>query len=192
MRIHSIVCIGVAFLLCTTVWAGDIGVEGCGNVPAIAQALAKIEKSPMNDLSLEKVQSMWPTKLTASDCTTKGCRSLVHEGRIVEGSCQCCEKVDIDRIADSRSGVEGSLVVTIYYSAGDEKAVIAAAKTLAKAAGLDDDEIVTVGRKSEQSFHWKGSPEAEVFMISTKLTHSDKLWTVYIHVERNLLGKDIR
>ena len=131
---------------------------------------------------------MWPTKLEASNCTADGCRSVLHQGRIIDGQCQCCEKIDIDRSTNSAGGLDESLVVTIYYSARTEKDTLAATKALAKAAGLADDEVAIVGRESEQSFQWKSTRQAEVFLMSVKLARREKLWTAYVQVERHLLG----
>jgi hypothetical protein len=181
---------GIAMVLALPVGSRteDVGLEGCGSVTAITQALAKLEKNDLKEISLDRVQSLWPTKLEASDCTTEGCRSLLHQGRIIDGVCQCCEKIDIDQRPNSEGGVDESLVVTIYYSAPAEKDVVTAAKLLAKAAGLGDDEIRTVGREPDQSFQWKGARQTELFLMAVKFAHRDKLWTVYVHVDRHILG----
>lgn len=167
----------------------NVRLEGCGDVRAITKALAKLEESDFKEMSLDRIQAMWPTKLEASNCTVDACGSLLHQGRIVEGQCLCCEKIDIDRSTNPDGGVDQSLVVTIYYSAHDEKQVVAASKALAKAAGLTHDEVGTVGRESEQSFQWKGTREAEMFLMSVRLAHREKLWTAYAHIERHLLGR---
>jgi hypothetical protein len=166
----------------------EVEIEGCGNAMALTKPLAKLEESNFKELSLDRIQAMWPTKLEASECTADGCRSVLHQGRIIDGQCQCCEKIDIDRSTNSAGGVDESLVVTMYYSARGKKKMVAAAKALAKAAGLADEEVTTVGRESEKSFQWKGTRQAEMFLMSVKLSHREKLWTAYVHIERHLLG----
>jgi len=166
----------------------NVGLEGCGNAAAITKAVAKLEESDFKEISLDRIQVMWPTKLEASNCTAEACRSVLHQGRVVDGQCQCCEKIDIDRSTNSAGGVDESLVTTIYYSAYDEKEIVVMAKALAKAAGLADKEVATVGRESEQSFQWKGTRQAEMFLMSVKLAHREKLWTAYVHIERHLIG----
>jgi hypothetical protein len=69
----------------------------------------------------------------------------LHQGRIIDGQCQCCEKIDVNRSTNPDGGVYESLVASIYYLAQDEKEVAAATKALAKAAGLADEEVVIVG-----------------------------------------------
>lgn len=112
---------------------------------------------------------------------------MLYQELVIDGLCECCQKIDIDHPSNSEAGSDESLVVTIYYSARSKTDVVVAARALAKAAGLSDDHVRTVGREPDESFQWQGASQGEMFVMAVKLTHREAHWTVFVHADRHLL-----
>lgn len=166
----------------------DVDLKGCANATSITAAVAKVETADLKGISLNQVQAMWPTRLEASDCVVEKCRSASYQGRVIDGHCLCCEKIDIDQSLNSDGGMDKSLVLTIYHTASNEKEAIKLAKALAKAAGLHDNDVSSIGHELDQSFEWEGTRKVEVYLLSVKVEKHETYWTVYFRVDRHLLG----
>jgi hypothetical protein len=133
MKSMLTILLGILMFVSCKANAGDKGIlEGCGNISSKAKALEKLEKTRWNEISLNRVQAMWPEKLAAFDCTHERCRSVANQGRIINGSWQCGEKVDLDRNSNSDGTFDVYLTVTMSFTAVSKEVVLKVAKTLAR------------------------------------------------------------
>lgn len=163
--------------------------KGCENINQITQALAELQKTNWSHISLAWIQARWPTKLEPFDCATQRCRSLAHEGRIIDGQTQCGQKVDFDQKPHSAPGVDEALTVTIYFSSSRPEEAAAAAKSLATALGLSRHEVATISRQSDQEFLLPSSNKREHSFMVIRLAHRAAVWTMWVQVQRTLLQK---
>src|SRR6476619_2938155 len=115
-----------------------VELEGCKKIDAFASVVTQIQERPWNDLSLEWIQSIWPTQLVPFDCTAAKCRSYVHNGRVIDDYVACGEKVDLDL---SGRDLNRSLVVTLTYSNRQKAEVFNAVRKFALAAGVPKSEL---------------------------------------------------
>ena len=161
--------------------ASDFRLTGCPDPEAIAGALAKLDAIDWHKLSSTQVRSIWPTNLNSISCERDtGCRMFGSKGRIIEGDCECCEMFDFDLKPNPADGDELRNII-IHYSSRDREETISVAKRLAKATGLPDAKLATVGQDSIQRFQWidgqrrVGQPSD----LELQFTHHGTAWQLY-------------
>jgi len=174
--------------ICCYASSQDKALEGCGNASTIAVRLAELEKSSWKEISLERIQASWPTRLEGFDCANNACRSLVHQGRIVDGYIYCGQKIDLDLQPNSDAGVEKSLTVTVCYSSRQKGRVLSVARSLVEASGLPAIEAATLGRQAEQNFGFKNH-QGEHVGVFFSVTERGGIWTVSVQVQRIFVAR---
>jgi hypothetical protein len=116
---------------------------GCENAQILAKALSDVNNQDWSNLSVEKLQELWPTELKEhDDCRTgkepyEACTFLIHEGRVIDNSCQCCERFLIQGPPSLEKGAS-LRTVFIKHSARELRTLITIASIYATAVGSED------------------------------------------------------
>jgi hypothetical protein len=173
----------------TSTSASDDRLEGCTNPADIQRALETLSRSDWRDISLTRVQALWPSRVDASDCESdKVCRTGWSKGRIIDNECECCELFSFD-LSRNGSGEQSDQLssVVVYYSAPRREELIPVAKHLAKAAGLADTKVGAIDLQSDQDFDWKTENKTTIQIddINMRITSRGKLWRLYMNFGRH-------
>jgi hypothetical protein len=171
----------VTLVLITGQWTGTSATQlsGCPSPNAVAAAIAKIQQNNWSEISAERVETIWPTQFDELKCESeKACRLLVSKSRVISGHCECCEafRFDIDHSESRLSNI------IVHYSADKKEKVLDAAKTFAKAAGLPEAKMGTVGRDSVQRYEWTDSGDGvrQSYVAELRLTSFGTHWELYL------------
>src|SRR5262245_39640163 len=76
--------------------------SGCSDPVAIAKALEKLVKSDWREVSLARVQAVWPTQLVQHECErfvaghAQECLVFLSQNRIISNAYECSEAFDFD------------------------------------------------------------------------------------------------
>jgi hypothetical protein len=162
------------------------GREGCVKPATIAKGLTRVQALDLSSISLEQIQTIWPTELKASGCNPGSCLSLEHQGRIINGHRECTEKLEIIPPQKPAPGADRSLSIKIDFSAGQKAEVVAAAKQLAKAAGLGEPMLSSVGHELDEQFQWDHADRHEYCSLWVKTSQSGEAWMLDFHLIRYL------
>ncbi len=171
--------------------APKVRLEGCPTPQEVSAALVTLQEDGWQNISLPRLQTLWPTHLEAVDCDTKTCRSVRSEDRIIRGECECCTLFyfDVSPTKDAEP-TRGLHSIIIHYSAHHRQEAVAAARLLAKAAGLDPRKAIMIGGSSVQNFEWESGTggKQESFGVEVRLTRHGDLWKAYLHISRGATG----
>ncbi len=155
---------------------------GCPTPAAIAEAIAKIQKSNWREVSVARVATIWPAHFDELKCESeKPCRLLVSKSRVISGHCECCEtfQFDLEQNKDESQG-EWLNNIIIHYTTSKKREAIDAAKAVAKSAGLPEAKITTVGRDSVQRYEWTDSGRVrQGYVAELRLTSLGTHWELY-------------
>jgi hypothetical protein len=164
----------------------EIRLEGCTDPAIFTQTLARLSTSDWSQISIARMESMWPTRLAGLDCGTEGCSSLSHEGRVISGHCQCCETFYFE-VRRGRNGKRHETLdaIVIDYSSADQNEVVTTAQDLARAAGMAEINVMTVGRQPSQDFSWRDPQNQHVSIVSAKIARVGSVTTLYFYFSRN-------
>lgn len=166
--------------------------EGCLNPNAISGALEKIKEAGWQNVSLQRLRSIWPRELDALDCDTEVCRSVWSKDRIIEGHCQCCATFYFEVQHNPGGQKVGNLQnIIINYTSHRREDSAAAAKSLARAFGLGEVDLATVGNSGVQNFTWKGTRDDEkddLYGLEVRFTPHGTLWELYFNVGRHTIA----
>ena len=166
--------------------ASDKVLLGCPNITSVAAALSKLEKSDQRDISLSKVDALWPYKLDALDCEPTACNSVWHQGRIINGDCECCATFYFDKnlIKDEGSGSLFALIIN--YSSRKQAGVVEAAKLLCAVFGVSKQDIKVIGNVSRQFFSTETTRKQQRVGTGIHLTivQRKRLWEMNLYVGR--------
>jgi hypothetical protein len=173
----------VSLILIMTQAAHSSGLIGCPNPDVIANALQKLQERNWGSISVEKVESIWPTGFDELACESKsGCRLLVSKNRVIGGHCECCESFafDVEAIPGG-SHAERLDNFIVHYSAPSKGEVVHAAQRLAQGAGLTSVEAMTIGNDSNQRYEWKDSREQvrQSYILELQFTRANPNWELY-------------
>lgn len=185
MRLRLIRVILLALVALPAGRALPAELEGCPDVSLLAKALTELRHSDWHEVSVGRLQAMWPTELLGVDCNSNACSSVESKGRIINGRYECSEIFffDVKQGKDGTSKTELKNVV-IHYSAPDRKEVAKTARLLAGATGLSDAESATVGREPQQDFHWEDAETALLSGLSVEIKQKGAVWTVSLNLSR--------
>ncbi|MGA8221913.1 MAG: hypothetical protein WB780_09700 [Candidatus Acidiferrales bacterium] len=162
--------------------------RGCLGAERIAEGVAKLRGEGWQNLTVARLRSIWPVGLDPLDCGASDCRSVVRQGRVIDGHCECCEVFEFMLLpGEDKTRVEQLHNVIIHYTAGQQKEAVEVAKQFAKAAGLSDTELAAVGGDTVQKFGWwnPAQNQQEHFGIEIHFTRRGHLWEVYFAVGRD-------
>jgi hypothetical protein len=138
--------------------------EGCPAPAAIAAGLRALRDMDWRDVSVARVQKMWPTPIRALECEdAKACSSMIHEGRIINNEIECAEvfNFDITRNEDGTAD-EHLRGITIHYTTATRTVSVAVAREFSTAIGLSASDTSTVGRENNQWFRWETDPHRKL------------------------------
>jgi hypothetical protein len=160
--------------------------EGCLSPTIMAEALTKIQRSNWKAISADQILSVWPSHFDELKCQSeKGCRILVSKNRVIAGHCECCEAFVFD-VEKKEGGPPSEYLnnIIIHYSERDKGRVIEAAKELAQAAGLPNDQIAAVGGDTVQRFEWTDRRELvrQSYVAEMHFTKLGAKWEYYLSI----------
>jgi hypothetical protein len=165
--------------------------EGCLNPGVVASALETIHATDWRNVSLERLRSIWPTELDALDCDTEVCHSVWSKDRIIKGHCQCCATFyfDVKRNSDGSSRREELQNIIINYTGLHRKELIADARRFARASGVPESDLATVGNDRVQNFNWESASgnEKDIYGVEVRFTRQGASWELYFNVGRNAM-----
>ena len=163
----------------------DARLKGCPDPDTLAKGLTKLAHSNWQEVTVARVQAMWPAELLGIDCDSTVCTSIGSKGRIINGGYECAEAFSfgVKQNADG-TRTEQLQNITIRYSASNQKEVIAAARTLAKAAGLPESDLARVGRDPHENYHWEDSSKRELVGLSLDISHREAVWSLHLDLSR--------
>ena len=177
MKMQRILAVVFVFAVAARGQTRDGRLEGCPNPTTIAAALEKVQHSRWQDLTVKRVQSMWPTELLGASCDSVACSSIESKGRIIDGRYECSEAFQFDVKRDGESATERLNNIVIHYSASDKKSTTDAMKTMARAIGLSDRDLQRIsGEESQRDFHWD-SAQGELSTLFVEFSHKGTVWT---------------
>jgi hypothetical protein len=177
MKLQRLLAVVFAFAVAANGQTRDGRLEGCPNPTTIAAALEKVQHSQWQDLTVKRVQSMWPTALLGASCDTLACSSIESKERIIDGRYECSEAFQFDVNRDGESATERLNNIVIHYSASDKKSTVEAIKTMARAVGLSDSDLQQIsGEESQRDFHWD-SAKGELSTLFVEFSHKGAAWT---------------
>jgi hypothetical protein len=164
--------------------ASDGHLEGCSDPTTLASSLAKLRQSHWQDMTVARVQAIWPIELRGVSCDTLSCSSVESKGRIINGHYECSEAFQFDVKRDGDKVVERLNNIIIHYSTSDQKGTTETVKTLAKAAGLTESDLRLIsGAEPEQDFHWD-SAKGEVSTLVVMFSRNGSVWTGSLNFSR--------
>lgn len=188
--------LGTAFLVCfgLAICLAEPGMgqrlEGCSEPGTLATALRTLRNSDWKDMSVARLQKLWPTRLRPLECDERSCSSIVDEGRIISGEFECGEVFDF-KVTQKDDGTTGERLqsIVIHYTARTREESVSAAKTLAKAIGLNDPAAATVGRDKWQQFQWESNMFGrESSVLELQWARVGANWNLYFSFDRYPLG----
>jgi len=184
MKLQRLLAVVFAFAVAANSQTRDGRLEGCPNPTTIAAALDKVQHSRWQDLTVERVQSMWPTELLGANCDTVACSSIESKGRIIDGRSECSEAFQFDVKREGERATERLNNIVIHYSASDKKSTTDAMKTMARAIGLSDSDLQQIsGEESQRDFHWD-SGDGELSTLFVEFKHKGTTWTGTLRLSR--------
>jgi hypothetical protein len=143
-----------------------------------------VQHSRWQDLTVTRVQSMWPTELLGASCDSVACSSIESKGRIIDGRYECSEAFQFDVKRDGEKVTERLNNIVIHYSAFDKKSTTEAMKTMARGIGLSDSDLQQIsGEESQRDFHWD-SAEGELSTLFVEFSHKGTVWTGTLRLSR--------
>lgn len=160
----------------------DRRLEGCVDPKTIATLLAKMQQTDPRGITLKQLRGLWPTELADIECDAKASRSVQSQDRILKGHCQCCSVFSF-KVRREQGGATNEQLVsaTINYSASRRNTLVSMAKDFARASGLGENELKTIGTEAAQSFQWKASKgrEPRVYVVEIRFAREVGLWKLY-------------
>lgn len=87
---------------------GSARLEGCPDPSKLAGGLRALQALPWREISLERVQQVWPTYLHGETCDPH-CTRLASDGRVIKNELECGESLHFD----TNQEPEGSLKATL-------------------------------------------------------------------------------
>lgn len=161
---------------------------GCTDPVVISNALKKVTDTDWQNISETSLQSMWPAELGGADCRGGACQTLWRKDRIIDDKCECCElfKFDVDRDDKANAIKERFYGIMIYYSADGQSEVLNAARMFARALGLSDSDVATIGRNPQEKFMWNvDGKQQQIALMEVQLMRQQRTWEVYISLSRH-------
>lgn len=165
--------------------------EGCSGPDTMTPALAALARARWQELSSRELAEIWPLPLAQSDCQSEnGCLMVSTQGRVIEGECECCATFDfhIQRRPDG-SAQERLQGVVILHSARRYEDMLAAGRKLARALGVAEPDIETIGNDSRDSFTWQDSANQVLHVAEVEIWRRDRNWTFYLAYGRHSLAE---
>ncbi len=166
--------------------------EGCLDPNAITAALERIRVTDWRNVSLRGLRSIWPTELDALDCDTEVCHSVWSKDRIIKGHCQCCATFyfDVKHDSEGPSRREELQNIIINYTGHHREEIVAAARAFAKASGLPESDLATIGNDAVQNFSWESTrgSEKDIYGVELRFTRQGALWELYFNVGRHTIA----
>lgn len=157
--------------------------EGCVEPKKIAMVLGKLRQDNSPIFSEEQFRAMWPVEMADAEVDSKTSRTLQSNDRIIKGYYQCSEAFTFNVRR------EGGVIrlelhsVTVNYSALRRDTLVTMAKLFARAVGLKEADLKTVGVESSQGYQWekiKGK-ERRAYTIDLRFTRKEGLWNMYFN-----------
>jgi hypothetical protein len=146
--------------------------------------LEKLQSNRWEDMDEAKVQAIWPTKLLGEgDCDSSSCKSLVHDGRVIEDLPECAEIFNFDVERGAETSTEALNGIIIHYSTSRKTNTIAALKVMAKAIGVPQPDLDVIGTMSRQDFYWEIATD-EICLLTVRVAHRDDVWTASLWISR--------
>jgi hypothetical protein len=145
--------------------------------------LEQIGQSDWKQVTPEHVLDTWPSQLDELKCKSEtSCRLLVSKNRVIGGHCECCEAFEFDsdpRAEGPRNMSLGNII--IHYSAAKRPGVVDAARKLARAAGLPEAKIATVGSDLVQRYEWSDTVKEirQSYIAEMQITKLSTHWELY-------------
>ncbi len=165
--------------------------EGCPDPKVIADALEKIKDAGWQNVSLQRLREVWPTELSAADCGAEASLSAWSKDRIIKDHCQCCTTFFFVQQDQSETKGERLQNIVINYTGRRREEIVAAARGLARATGLGDSDLATVGNDTVQNFTWKGTrgnDKDDLYGLEVRFTRQGALWELYFNVSRHTIA----
>ena len=147
------------------------GIKGCLDPAPVAKTLAEIGQMRWRDLSVERAREIWPTKLSDYESRER-LTSIRSEGRVISDHRVCGEYLafTVDR-KENGSATERLRSIDIWYSAPTRKELVTVARAFARATGLPDAKIATIGsdpkQDKDQEFSWDTASKRDFRSIDT-------------------------
>jgi len=164
-------------------WAN--GLEGCTDPAALAKAAESLRHSDWRTLTVARVKMMWPTELVGVDCDKDACTSVESRGRIIRGRYECSETFFFAAKHESDGTAPTELTnLVIQYSSNNRLTIIQVARSLAKALGVSEEALATIGREASQSLHWENPGQASISGLGIEIRQDAKIWTLTLNLSR--------
>jgi hypothetical protein len=181
MKLQRLLVVVFAFAVAANSQTRNGRLEGCPNPTAIAAALEKVQHSLWQDMSVARVQAIWPTELLGASCDSTTCSSVESKGRIISGRYECSEVFLFDvKRGDGETPVERLNNLVIHYSTSQKTATIEAAKLMAKALGLSGRDLAILGNATQHDFHWDSGNE-EISRLAVEVNQQGSVWTITLN-----------
>lgn len=171
---------GLSFILMGQ--AAQDGLPGCRQPSEVARNLTSLQQKNWKAVSSAQVGAIWPSPLEEIECkSTAGCHVLVSKDRVVNGHCQCCETFNFgfdQRLNGPRYEYLKSFVM--HYTGQAKPEIIGAARQIARAFGLSDDESERVGSDSVQRFQWNNKKIHQSYDLEMQFAQVANSWELYL------------
>jgi hypothetical protein len=165
--------------------------EGCPDPKTITDALEKIRDRGWQSVSLQRLREVWPTVLGAADCGAEASLSAWSKDRIIKDHCQCCTTFFFVQQDDGGKKIERLQNIVINYTGRRREEIVATAKGFARATGLGESDLNTVGIDSVENFSWNrksGDEKDDLYGLEVRFTRQGALWELYFNVSRHTMA----
>jgi hypothetical protein len=189
MNLQLVVAVLLALTTSPSGPAKDARLEGCQDPALIAKALGELQTKDWREISLVRLQDMWPTQVRALDChNAETCTSGWSQDRIIDGHCECCELFYFEtKPAGDARNKEHLENIIIHYTAAERDEVVRAARGFAQALGMPENELRNVGRDESQDFSWMDSQKQLLSGFNVEFTHKGSKWKAYFNFSRHAM-----
>jgi hypothetical protein len=179
-------CYFLAFLVLTLAANGayaqpsDNPFEGCISPVKIAPALEMLRDSKWKNVNMARVQAIWPAELFSTPCNLENCLRLDSKEQMGKKD-YCGEAFHFKGMPGS--GVEELGTFYVEYLSSNKKDAIEAARIMAKASGVSDDDLANQGKKRKQHYFWDTKYNEPTF-INVNIVRLQGIWSVLLTISR--------
>jgi hypothetical protein len=156
--------------------------EGCVEPKKIATVISEMRQDNSRPISEQQFRAMWPTELGDAEVDhPANSRSFRSDDRILKGHFQCGEVFTFNVRQDGGATPLELRSVIVNYSARRRDALVETAKLFARAIGLGQADLKTVGAESSQGYQWEKIKEKKrrAYSIDLRFTREEGLWKMY-------------
>jgi hypothetical protein len=164
--------------------------DGCLAESRLADAVAKLAQEDWKTVSLAELRTIWPTDLSDTICQFNVCHMAWSMDRIISGHAECCTTFAFDmQESGGSNGTERLNDVAITYTSSQRDQLVFVAKNIARAAGVNEKDLASIGSAKDQHFSWikTRNNQQELSSIELQIGQHGQHWELFVNWGRNIV-----